>query len=121
MPTACPRERFTSTPYQTSLTENRARFYNEGGAGVRTGSFRFAWSRSPSSSSLCRLPRAPIRREALYGRASFEVLLDNLGDVGLREAQVPSAPGLRPIVDDDVWAVLAQAEAVDGVDTDVAK
>ena len=45
------------------------------------------------------------------------MLLDELGDVGLLEAQVAGA--LR--VNDDVWAVFAQAEAVHGVDPDVAQ
>ena len=59
----------------------------------------------------------PLCREALYWGAPFEVLLDNLGNVGLFEAQIPGA--LR--VNDDVGTVLAQVEAVDGVDPDLAQ
>jgi hypothetical protein len=39
------------------------------------------------------------------------VLLDDLRDVGYPEAEIPGSTR----VDDDVWAVLAQAEAIDGV------
>ncbi len=44
------------------------------------------------------------------------MLLNYLGDVGLVEAEVPSALWLRSVVDDHVRTVLAQAETVDGVD-----
>jgi len=49
------------------------------------------------------------------------VLLDYLGGVVLGEAEVPSTFRLRPVVDDHVRAVLAQAEAVDGIDPHLAQ
>jgi hypothetical protein len=42
-------------------------------------------------------------------------------DVVLPKAKVPSPFGLCPVVDDDVRPVLAQAEAVHGVYTDLAE
>ena len=49
------------------------------------------------------------------------MLLDYLGGVVLVEAEVPDALGLRPVVDDHVRAMLAQAKAVGGVDPDLAE
>jgi hypothetical protein len=56
------------------------------------------------------------RREALHGLTVFKVIRDDLGSVVLFEAEVPGA--LR--VDDGVRAVLAQDEAIYGVDPDLA-
>ena len=51
----------------------------------------------------------------LDGFAAFEVLFYYLGHVSLRNAEVPGAAR----VDDEVRAVLAEAEAVHGVYADV--
>ena len=49
------------------------------------------------------------------------MLLDHLGGVVPFEAEVPSALGLRPVIDHHVRSVLAQTEAVGGVDPDLAE
>ena len=53
--------------------------------------------------------------EVFDGLAVFEVLFYNVGHVSLRDAEVPGAAR----IDDEVRAVLAEAEAAHGVDADV--
>ncbi len=59
--------------------------------------------------------------KARHGLAAEQMPFYDLGNVALVEAEVPGAFRVRPVVDDDVGAVLAQAEAVDGVDADVVE
>jgi hypothetical protein len=65
--------------------------------------------------------RPTLGGETLDGLAAHEVLLDDLGDVALVEAEVPGALRVRLIVDDDVGAVLAQAEATSRVRAHIAE
>jgi hypothetical protein len=62
------------------------------------------------------LDRSPVGGEALDGLAVPEVGGYDLGYVSSVQAQVPGSAG----VDDSVGAVLAEAQAIDGVHADVA-